>query len=448
MNFLNLKSFGSKDYQKKNFSGLKIYVFGDYQELLYKSIFNSKITNKDYIKRAENEFRTDQFYWIAKFYKDLTKINLSLIIEDIKVDKNEESLRIFQHVILYFDNDNFNFNLIIEECFKNGNAYFPLFIIISKIKNEIMIDSRKRTKIINIVTEGISDQEIYMEIISALWECDCYYNERGNEICKYNASYFLNLFANNISFYTINVLIIGLYKAGKSAFINSLSNKLIAFESCMREYVTKKITEYYIYSQDGKRKNNFLKFIDTPGFTYDIDSNKKYLMLLEELLENKTKIIENEIHFIFFFSMEGMSLEGLDELFKLLNNCHKPVLFIINKSYDDSDDGNTKDINYIIYFFKQKKFLNLIDKKNYFGVNIIESKRVHIFGIEDIFKRMYKIYEEQNIFTQKELITHILEEFNSIQNNENKKKREYYCFKIILAQKLKYLKVLILIILL
>ena len=98
---------------KKNcFFGLKIFIIGNHEEIIniYESIFISKIIDKDFIKRAEKEFKTDQIYWIAKFYKDLTKENISSIINEIVSDRNEKLLpKIFQHVIIFYDNNKQNY---------------------------------------------------------------------------------------------------------------------------------------------------------------------------------------------------------------------------------------------------------------------------------------------------------------------------------------------------
>ena len=428
---------------KKNcFFGLKIFIIGNHEEIIniYESIFISKIIDKDFIKRAEKEFKTDQIYWIAKFYKDLTKENISSIINEIVSDRNEKLLpKIFQHVIIFYDNNKQNyFNLFIDDIKEKGSFYIPSFIIISNTRYELMIKDLRSKKIIHIIMDGMNKQEIKMEIISALRECDCYYNERGNEVCMYIP---LNFLANNLSFFTINILLTGKYRSGKSTFINSLSNKKIALEALTKAPISKKITEYFIYNPDGNRKNNFLKLIDTPGFTSDREFNEGQRKSLKELLENKTKKIENEIHFIFFFFMEGSSLEGYDDIFILLDNCNKPVFFIISKAIGEVDeDGQSKDIGSTINLLKKKNLNNLTNKNNYFGINIVKSKRIKIFGIEKIFQRMYKMYEEQNIFTQKEITNNVWNKFNSIKNNEIERKNTVLLFQKTLSQKIDIFK--------
>ena len=94
--------------------------------------------------------------------------------------------------------------------------------------------------------------------------------------------------------------------------------------------------------------------------------------------------------------MEGESLEGIENILEILNNCNIPVLFIINKSIDDSDNGKTKDIKSTISFLTKANFKNLLDEKNFIPINIVKTKKVNDFGVEDIFGRIYTIFKEKN----------------------------------------------------
>ena len=70
-------------------------------------------------------------------------------------------------------------------------------------------------------------------------------------------------------------------------------------------------------------------------------------------------------------------------------------MFIINNTFDESYDGKTKDIMFTIDFLKSKNIYNLIDNNNYIRINIVRTKRTCCFGVEDIFKRMYKIFKKK-----------------------------------------------------
>ena len=415
-----------KEEKNKNL-GLKVHICGDspLKRKVIDELFSSKITDKIYHSRARREFKTDQFYWIARKYEDISKETINKIMKEIVDDRDLNKPPIIQQVILCFiSNKNENllslFNDIIEDI------YTPLFIIVSEkeIQNFEKVDCRKIT---NIICKDMKFETLNSRIISALWENDCYYNEKGNKICRYTPDNIFKSLEVNLSFYSINILLTGKSRAGKSTFINFLSNKLTALESSAKESVTQYLTEYYIYSEgNNKTDKTAIKLIDTPGI---VDKNTNtYKKFLENVLNNKEKNMEKQIHFILFFFMESDSLEGLDDIFNLLNKCNIPVLFIINKAYDDSDNGKTKDINSTISLLKRKNCNNLIDKNNFIGINIVKTRRIQCFGVDEIFQRIYEIYKEKNKFNNgiKKKLVEFVKEYHKEINKENDDENEEY----------------------
>ena len=115
--------------------------------------------------------------------------------------------------------------------------------------------------------------------------------------------------------------------------------------------------------------------------------------------------------------MEGESLEGIEEIFKLLNECNKPVLFVINRAVGETDeDDKSKDIKATINFFKQNNFNNLINEDNFIGINLVKSKHIEDFGVEDIFKRIYHLLFEKELY---------IEDNKDINNSIDKLYKEY-----------------------
>ena len=391
-------SFSLEDEKKEknNELGLRIYICGNLpQKKEFVKIFNEKISDPRYINNGELQFKKDQFYWIAKIFEDHSKETMSLISSEIKKDYLTEG-GIEQNVIVCFGDE--NINDLFNDFQNMGNLYYPLFIIISQkeIKVEVKYDLRKIT---NILLKEQTQQRLNNIIISRLWEYDCYYNEKGNKLCKYTPdNIFTNLY-NNVPFYSINILLTGKSRSGKSTFINYLSNKLIALETCKKISVSKKKTEYCLYTNDNNYEIAPLKFIDTPGIVPE--KKEESLKFLEDLLDNRENNLEEQIHFILFFFMENESLEGIDEIFKLLNNCGRPVLFIINKSTDESDNGKSKDIGSTINLLTQKDCKNLIDENNFKSVNIVKTKKLIDYGVNEIFERIYEIFKEKNDFSNK-----------------------------------------------
>ncbi len=379
--------------------GLKIHILVDNErkEDIIDKLFNKKISDKKYNKRADRKLKTEQFYWIAKLYEKFTNNTIKEIMEDIKNDKDINKPYIKQQIILCFIDEN---NKNVLSSFKNikDNIYTPLIIIVSDKKIESFGNMDKR-KITNIVYAKMGNETLKNRIISALWNCDCYYNEKGNKICRYTPDNIFKSLETNLSFHSVNILLTGKSRSGKSTFINFLSNKLVALESCEKVSVTNTLNEYYIYSSnDGKSEHTAIKLMDTPGIVQsEITKSKEYL---EQLLKSQGTNMEKQIHFIFFFFMEGDSLEGTNKIFELLNKCKIPVLFVINKAFDDSDNGKTRDISSTISFLTRIKCNNLINRDNFIGINIVGTKKLQCFGVDEIFKRLSIIYKEKNKFSK------------------------------------------------
>ena len=380
--------------------GLKIYICGDLPEKdkVIKDLFTKNISDKRYRSKGAYEFKTNQFYWISKIYPDLSGLTINSICEEIKedIDSNKDNeVQIEQNVILCFDSK--NINQLFGKILELGNLYYPFIVVITNEKmNSEIIEFGELRKITNIVLNDKTREKLNSLIISQLWEYDCYYNEKGNKICRYTPDNIFKTLDANLSFYSLNILLTGKSRSGKSTFINYLTNKLSALESCKKTTVSQKITEYYIYLNNNSNERSMIKLFDTPGITPEEVKKNECQNFLKDYLGNPDKNMEKQIHFILFFFMENDSLEGNDEIFNILNDCQKPVLFIINKAFDESDNGQSKDINSTISFLKQRNCNNLIDKKNFFGINIVNSNKAKAFGVEDIFKRIHKIFTKDN----------------------------------------------------
>ena len=381
--------------------GLKIHILGNLAEKdnIMRDIFKNSISNKRYKSMGTNEYKTEQFYWIARNYTESSKEIIQKICEEIQNDTEKNVIKFEKNIILYFGSE--NFDLLLEKLKQKGDIYFPLIIIITekKINSKTLgyIDLRKIT---NIVLNDKTSNRINSIIISQLWESDCYFNERGNKLCRYTPDNIFKALNINLSFYSINILLTGKSRAGKSTFINFLSNKLVALESSKKESVSQKITEYCLELDSNNSKHSIIKLFDTPGIIPEPKKLNECKQFLQSILENKDNNMEKQIHFILFFFNEGDNIEGIDEIFELLNDCQKPVLFIINRAFDETDNGNTKDIKATICYLTQKKFEKLINPKNYFGVNIVKTKKSNSFGVEEIFKRIHEIYKEKNAFNE------------------------------------------------
>jgi hypothetical protein len=202
-------------------------------------------------------------------------------------------------------------------------------------------------------------------------------------------------------------------RAGKSTFINLLSGKLVALETNEAQSVTLKFSEYYMYRDDNKKEHGGIKLIDTPGICDREEVNSKTYEILNDYVKNEKKEIGKQLHFIFFFAMEDSLLGNSEKILKLLNDSDYPVFFIINKGFDDSDDGKNKFIKSTILFLKGKKCNNLINPDNFIPVNIKKGNRFQpFFGIDDIFTKLEKYINDKKLLDKD-----ILDKMNKFQDD-------------------------------
>ena len=174
----------------------------------------------------------------------------------------------------------------------------PRFIFITKTEQTYNF-GRENIFITNIIHKNEIEQDLIKKIQKELWEIDCYYNER----VLYNGKSENNLLNDeNSTNISINILITGISRSGKSTFINIINNSLISLENEDKSSTTKKVSEYDIFL-DKKSKNGSLKFIDTPGFNSEFQSKDK--LDLKQINKNILDLIndyknKNSFCFIFF----------------------------------------------------------------------------------------------------------------------------------------------------
>ena len=380
---------------------IKIHIcgLGERKAKIIEQFFKSKISQEKFKSKGDNEFKTNDFYWIIKKYNDeiLDDKKCGELEDSIEKDcvKDDNGISIKHHILLLFGDDN-DIQMVVQTF---SDAYRPRIIFITEKKKEFKkFKNQKFVK--NIICEGLEEQELNNLIISSLWELDCYYNEEGNEIERYSPKNISKALQTDNSFFSINILLTGMCRSGKSTFINLLSEKLIALEANDSESVTLKISDYFIVRNDSKKEHGVIKIIDTPGLCDKPEINNKVLAQMKELMDNKEQKIEKQIHFILFFFMEQSPLLNSDELLKVLNDSDYPVFFIINKSHDKSWKGTkSQDIKSKIKYLKNNNFNRLAVEDNFIQVNIKSTNDIiqDFYGMDDIFKKIEQYIKDNNL---------------------------------------------------
>ena len=194
----------------------------------------------------------------------------------------------FSSVIVCFEDD--NYSLILDEFRENNQFNMPFFIILSKEKKEFnFIDNRYIT---NIIYKDLNDKKTAEYIISILYFKDCYFNERGGDTWNFVPS---NAFGelNKRSNESINIIVTGAPRMGKSSLINLLSQILICLYNDYQMAVTNKIKRYMIPLGENKEYNGHLKIIDTPGII-DKEHQQNLIKIFDDIIKKE------KIDLIFF----------------------------------------------------------------------------------------------------------------------------------------------------
>lgn len=411
---------------------IKVHICGVIDELKITKLFPEPCNQKEEnVLIGDYQWKTEQFNWVAKIYQNNNnEQNYDHIYKEIQ--NNSDKYKMKKHVIISFgDDDN---DKLFDKLGDIGAVYLPRFIFVTKKERDYNFS--KKMFITNIIYTGLTEKEIIINLQSELWEIDCYYNERGNKTCNFLANNILEKF--EVSDVSINLLLAGISRAGKSSFINIIANKLLALENCEKSSITSKISEYLIYGQSKTEKDGYLKIIDTPGFNYETEKSRREgkIVDLEQINEDISKFISEykqkssgeNIHFVLFFFIEGTPLQGTQRVLNIFMKEGYNVLFIINKSFNEDDHGKSSDIKSTIKFLRDNELDQLAEEKNIITCNLIHAKKANGYGIDDIFKRIFTILTSKNSFYKDNGLLQKLKDCNKQLNtyfNVSGKEKEY-----------------------
>ena len=388
---------------------LKIHILGSGERMQYiiNNMFKEEVSDINLKNKFKvtKQFKTTQFHWIAHVYEsgllneELCKELENEIKEDRKIKENEKII-LKNQVILCFGNENTE---LISSFFKKFRKSNIIFITESECKISDNMDKRYGKNIIykGLDNKEMSNEDLNIKIISLLWELDCYFKEKGNLKCRYTPEQIFNGLENDNSLFTLNILVAGLSRVGKSTFINLISRKLSALESDLTVSVTKNISDYYIYKNDNKEGHAAIKLIDTPGLVKNKnDENyKEKEKQIKELIRNKNKSFDKRIHFIFFILLKDSKIQindsnNVKEIFQELNNSKVPVYFIINKVKKNTNFKAV--ITPMQESLNQNGFNNLSKDENFIPANFIKAEMGEIHGIDIIFKKILNHINNKN----------------------------------------------------
>ena len=158
-----------------------------------------------------------------------------------------------------------NIEILVDFMNYYSRAFLPQLAIVTNEDIKIDLFDNRFLAIIR------DNSQVEKAIFSYIWEKDCYFNQRGCLIDELSPK---NLSFDEISSTTsLNIMLTGMSRAGKSTLINVLSKKFVALETPNPESVTTEINEYIIYKKINANYKVRFKFIDTPDLIVNPEKN-------------------------------------------------------------------------------------------------------------------------------------------------------------------------------
>ena len=380
---------------------------------------NKNIEAKDYITGKSERY---QIFWESYIFQDLTKDNRNETIETIfykifkiprKNQKNEIKDISNNNIIIIFGSENADF--LLECTYLLSRVYLPQIAVITN-KNIKGIQDNRFLTIIRHNKE--QKQNLYKHIFNYLWERECYFNQRGCLINQFSPENVIP--SKDLPSSSLNILLTGMSRAGKSTLVNILSGKLISLETPEFKSVTEEINEYTIYKEiqeKGKKKEIIkMKFIDTPGLIFDPKANKNdKIERVIKCIEKKMKEFEDtneSIHIIYFFMPDKPNLEQSKTFFEYLNKLNNerinnnlpklPILFVFNCKPSNT---NKDALNLILNKYEHLKE----EGEKYDEENLTLSQRLDFMGkkdtiIEDNIIELELLEEKKKPFGRTEVV--------------------------------------------
>ena len=403
---------GSSPYLRLNIS---ICGVNEINEQLINRLFPDEVNqNKRELRRKD-----DNIYYTAKIFRG--RVNqqntLNRIIEYINrnFDYVQNVKKEFpKNILLYFSDQNATFQQNKQNFISIANRIntlpelklpFIAFLSYGEIGEirqgfqgefEEFQDRRKITilklmRIINIDNnERERNKEInYRKILSYLWEMTLLLNQKPYTLSETPEANFFRI-KEVFPTVTINILLCGFSRKGKSTFTNMIFDKMATLENPSFLPVTSEIIEFLLPGQADE--NNIVKggvkIFDVPGL---IEGTTDNMSKIEKLVDQSIKNQEynfDVIHYILFFLSPAPNFQNTSSFLRKLNNFRIKVIFIINRDQPRENGRPNITKQTLIAHLRSLGFNNLIIGE---GNNILEVDLIR--GVEgrtsEIFRYIY-----------------------------------------------------------
>ena len=343
----------------------------------------------------------DNIFYTAKIFRGVatTEFNLNRIKNYINTnyDNVQNNKKVFpKNIILYFSDENETLQQNMQNWTRFANRINTLpevkipFINflgygdINEIRDQVQIrnpfrdfkDRRKITILRLLNNDNENDRETnYRKILSYLWEMALILNQKPFRLSKNpKANYFK--IKEETPAVSINILLTGFSRKGKSTYINMIFDKMVTLENPSLLPVTSEITEFLLPSQPDENQivKGGLKIFDVPGLIEGTSENMSNIIKMMETSIKNQEVNFDVINYILFFLTPGANFANIDYFLKKLDESKIKIIFIINrdKPKEDGMPNTTKET--LIDFINGKGFNNLLqeDSSNIIEVDLIK----------------------------------------------------------------------------
>jgi hypothetical protein len=398
------------------------------------SIINRLFPHEVRINKRKLISEDDNIFCTARIFRGNMNLdnNLNPIKEYINTnfDQIQNEKKVFpKNAILYFSNENQTLQQNIQTWkriavaintlpelklpFINFLAYGDINEL-NQIQNENIFgnfqDKRKITILRLLRNENENCREInYRKILSYLWEITLILNQKPFQLSKNPAANFFRIRQEEPGV-TLNILLTGFTRKGKSTFTNIIFDRIVTLENPSFIPVTSKIIEFLLPSQpdQNNRVKGGLKIFDVPGL---IEGTNENMSKIEDMVNNS---IENQkynfdiINYILFFLSPAPNFQYTDNFLNKLNSSGIKVIFIINRDHPRTNGMPNTTKSTLIAYLLSKRFNNLV-KNN--GSNILEVDLIN--GVEGRINEIFR-YIHDDITHDNRFGNYVINQINNL----------------------------------
>ena len=253
----------------------------------------------------------------------------------------------------------------------------------------------------------------YRKILSYLWNLTLILNQQPFKLSKVPEANFFKI-KEEIPSSSINVLLTGFSRKGKSTFINMIFDKMVTLENPSFIPVTSEIIEFLLPSEPDQKGivKGGIKLFDVPGLIEGTTQNMSRIVeLIDKSVENLNRSYDI-INYVLFFLSPSPNFQNTKDFLKKLNGSKIKVIFIINRD-QPKNNGRANVTKSTLISHLQGLGLNNLIKDN--GNNILEVDLIK--GVEGRTNEIFR-YIQNDLLENNRFDDNVINQVNHLPEDE------------------------------